>query len=80
MRALFISLKKNGCGQDIQETKMDKDAEIARLNLVIANQAEAYQEQMRAEIGKLRKRLEYLEQAIESYTQIINVYRMMGKK
>ena len=59
---------------------MDKDAEIARLNLVIANQAEAYQEQMRAEIGKLRKRLEYLEQAIESYTQIINVYRMMGKK
>ena len=80
MRELFISLKKNGCGQDIQETKMDKDAEIARLNLVIANQAEAYQEQMRAEIGKLRKRLEYLEQAIESYTQIINVYRMMGKK
>jgi len=60
-------------------TELEYKTEIARLNLVIANQAKAYQEQMITEISKLRKRLEYLETTINGYTQIINTYKMMGE-
>ena len=57
----------------------EKDMQIKQLHLTIANQAEAYKDEMKTQIGYLKKKLESLEQKIDNYDELIRLHKEMGK-